>query len=261
MLGTARIALAPLLIAQGMGVRRKALKLPEARGERRGVSVDSGSGPTSRGSERSSRSPPLRLLIAGDSSAAGVGAATQSEALAGQLVRALHARGVHHVEWILEASTGWTAGDLHDHLQANPPAPFDHALVVVGVNDVTADGPPQRWIATLERIARLLGEVSPDGSTIWSGLPPMHLFPLLPQPLRWYLGERARRFDAALARWTRERSGHLHLPLVSLADTRQAESAGMVASDGFHPGPVAYRLWAEQVAEAMTKRRTTLTPP
>jgi hypothetical protein len=32
-----------------------------------------------------------------------------------------------------------------------------------------------------------------------SGLPPMHRFPALPQPLRWYIGSRARDFDRALA--------------------------------------------------------------
>jgi hypothetical protein len=34
---------------------------------------------------------------------------------------------------------------------------------------------------------------------VLSGLPPMHRFPALPQPLRWYVGSRACDFDRALA--------------------------------------------------------------
>jgi hypothetical protein len=63
-----RIAFGPLLIAQANRLRRTALELPEPHGPR--------SGKVGRGD------PVLRLLVAGDSSAAGVGARTQREALA-----------------------------------------------------------------------------------------------------------------------------------------------------------------------------------
>ena len=69
-----RIACAPLLITQALRVRRSAQSLPEPPGPRSGML---GSG------------PPLRLAIIGDSSAAGVGAASQKEALGGQLSGAL----------------------------------------------------------------------------------------------------------------------------------------------------------------------------
>ena len=64
------LALAPLLFAQGVYVRRVTPRLPEAPGERSGVS---GGGPA------------LKLLILGDSAAAGVGASSQATALAGRL--------------------------------------------------------------------------------------------------------------------------------------------------------------------------------
>ena len=61
----AAIGLAPLLILQGLYVRRVTPKLPEPLGKRSGVH---GTGPR------------LRLLILGDSAAAGVGVSTQSQA-------------------------------------------------------------------------------------------------------------------------------------------------------------------------------------
>ena len=71
-----KLALAPLLVAQALATRRRAPVLPEAEGPREGR-VGRGAGA-------------LRLLIAGDSSAAGVGVAHQRDALAGHLTRALH---------------------------------------------------------------------------------------------------------------------------------------------------------------------------
>jgi hypothetical protein len=67
-----KLLLAPLLIWQGLHVRKHALVLPEPAGPRSGT-LGSGA--------------PLRLLILGDSSAAGVGVAHQSEALSGQLTQ------------------------------------------------------------------------------------------------------------------------------------------------------------------------------
>ena len=80
----ARLLLAPILLAQGRRVRQIALALPEATGPREGVS---GVG------------LPLRLLVLGDSAAAGGGAATQTEALLGHVVTPL--ADSYQVQWQL----------------------------------------------------------------------------------------------------------------------------------------------------------------
>jgi len=61
-LATAMVVLSPLLVCQGIYVRRVTPKLPEADGPRSG---EAGSGAL------------LRLLVLGDSAAAGVGVRTQ----------------------------------------------------------------------------------------------------------------------------------------------------------------------------------------
>lgn len=243
-LPAARLALAPLLIVQGRRVRRVALKLPEADGPRAGLSA-------APGADRPGDAPPLRLLILGDSSAAGVGAGTQDRALSGQLLAALHARGVPRIAWRLEARTGWTAADALAHLARLPAQDADVVLCVVGVNDVTADQPVRRWLRTLGSLDARLRAHAPSARIAWSGLPPMHRFPLLPQPLRWYLGERARRFDAALADWCARAPHRLHLPMADIG--RVAPDAALIAEDGFHPGPAGCRLWADGLADAVLR--------
>ena len=64
-----KLVLAPVLFAQARSTRRRAPVLPEAEGPREGQ-LGSGVGA-------------LRVLIAGDSSAAGVGVANQDHAFAG----------------------------------------------------------------------------------------------------------------------------------------------------------------------------------
>lgn len=238
---------APLLLAQAVWVRRVTPKLPEAEGPRQGT--------MRRGADRArsvAAAAPggesLRLLIAGDSSAAGVGATRQDEALAGRLSEALALAGWSEVRWRLVARTGVNARELRALVDEANPEPFDLALVVVGVNDVTGLRSTRAWLSDLDALSARLRRISPAGRLVASGLPPMHRFPALPQPLRAFLGERARAFDAALAHWSAARADALHVPLPDIDDP------SLAASDGFHPGPAAYEIWARTLADAIRRR-------
>jgi lysophospholipase L1-like esterase len=219
-----KLALAPLLLAQGLSVRRRALVLPEAAGPRDGRRGDG---------------PPLRLLIVGDSSAAGVGAPTQSQALAGQLAAQLAAH--NRVSWRVIARTGDTTAQALAHLAAADPAPFDIAVTALGVNDVTHGVPLARWLERQARLRALLGARFGVGQVVQSGLPPMGAFPALPQPLRAVMGRTARRFDTALAAALEGRSDAAHVGF------QVPLTPDLMAKDGFHPGPRGYALWAEQL--------------
>jgi lysophospholipase L1-like esterase len=234
----ARVAaapIAPLLLWQGRKVRRDTPKLPEADGPRRVLL----------GADRAGR--PLRLLIVGDSSAAGVGVAVQDDALAGRLAARLAPQWRGPLEWKLVARTGTTTRGALELLQVEPAEAFDLAVVALGVNDVTALRPVGRWLEDVEQLHRMLRERHRVRRVLWSGLPPMHRFPALPQPLRSVMGWHARALDEGLARWCAARPAgarprSVHVPLPPMAD------AGYVAPDGFHPGPPAYAAWAQTLA-------------
>ena len=93
---TAKLALAPVLVAQGLNLRRTAPRLPEPPGPREG---------------NVGRGPAQKLLVTGDSSAAGVGVAHQSRALAAPLARYLAEEAGRRVHWrlIARSSTGTPA--------------------------------------------------------------------------------------------------------------------------------------------------------
>ncbi|MGY2258642.1 SGNH/GDSL hydrolase family protein [Pseudomonas sp. SDO55104_S430] len=226
----AKIMLGPVLLMQGAYTRRVTPKLPEAEGERDGVAGDG---------------EVLRLLILGDSAAAGVGAVHQGEALCGQLVGRL-ARS-HRVCWSLWAQTGLDSQGLLERLEQHAAQPFDVALLSIGVNDVTGMLTVDQWIARQQQLIEVLTDKFAVQLIVFSPLPPMHLFPALPQPLRWYLGHRAARFNARLA----ELTSHVHR--CRMLDTHLAPVAGSMASDGFHPGPAIYSVWAEDAAQVISQ--------
>ncbi len=259
---TAAILLSPLLIAQGLWVRRVTPKLPEAPGPREGVlapgitphaaphaapNVTPHAAPHA-AAEAGPSAGVLRLLIVGDSSAAGVGAAHQDEALAGRLSTALVSALATEVRWRLVARTGVTARELAVLIDESAPARFDVALIVVGVNDVTGLRSMRAWLRDIDALATRLRDIAPGARLVASGLPPVHRFPALPQPLRAFLGARAVALDAALARWAQRQPDALHVPIPDMADP------ALAASDGFHPGPGAYAIWALELARAIRER-------
>ena len=227
----ATIGLGPMLLAQGRYVRRVTPRLPEPPGQRQGVD---GAGAS------------LRLLILGDSAAAGVGVATQSEALSGQLVSALapHFR----VFWKLVAKTGFTAQEVVKQLETEPRERFDVAVTSTGVNDVTGGTRQGQWLAIQHQLVELLERKFQTRHILLSSIPPMHGFPALPQPLRWYLGKRAGRLNQVLRHWAEPRE---RCEFVRIDFPLRPE---LMASDGFHPGVAAYSMWASQLAAIIQRR-------
>ena len=228
----ATVALAPVLLLQGRHVRRTARLLPEPAGPREGAS---GSGPL------------LRLLVTGDSAAAGVGAQTQDEALSGRIVAGL--QDSVRVRWKLLAFSGATTTDVLERLQQAPAEDFDVAVTSLGVNDVTGRCSLKDWRCRQGQLIALLEGKFRVRHILLSGLPPMHRFPALPQPLRWYIGRRAQDFNRALAGLAAARAGCEYLkPSHAMMDARD------MAADGFHPGPAIYAAWAAELVRRIVER-------
>lgn len=227
-------ALAPLFAFQGRRVRRATPQLPEPPGRHSGTR---GVG------------PPLRLLLVGDSAAAGVGAASQDEALSGRLADEL--APAFCLSWTLIARTGATTAGTARHLARRPAeecGAFEVAVLSLGGNDVMRRQPLDRWLEDVGEVATLLRVRFSVRHILLSGLPPMHVFTALPQPLRWYLGVTARKFDRALAGWATTQPDCEHVPL-ELSDV-----AGLLATDGLHPGPAAYHRWSVELARRVRAR-------
>ena len=223
------ILLGPLLYLQGRYVRLRVPRLPEPPGARSGVSGEG---------------PPLRLLILGDSAAAGVGADSQNEALAGQLVSRLAPH--YRVDWQLEARTGATTRQTLTHLRRiarTKQVNYDVLLTSLGVNDITRNTGEAEWLARQQELRDLARQALGVRLLIVTSVPPIGYFPALPHPLRWYLGRRADRFNHLLG------LALMSEPATPLLDLHFPLDQQAMATDGFHPGPRIYAAWADRAAE------------
>jgi lysophospholipase L1-like esterase len=233
-----KLALSPLLVAQALRMRSRVPRLPEAAGAREGVH--------GRGATR------LHLLIAGDSSAAGVGVARQEDALAGQLLPLLAQRCAAQIHWTLRARSGLTTAQTLELLRSAPLPVSDLAVVVTGVNDVVDQVPSSRATHARAHIANLLRNRAGVQHVVFCPLPPIHQFPALPQPLRWMAGTDARRHNRALREWVAARQMQMgDVSTLGLDAVRL--SADNMASDGFHPGAPVYRAVASALAEHIAR--------
>ena len=231
--------LMPVLYFQGRQVQRSLPRIPEPPGERTGLREARISAVGSR--------PPLRLLVVGDSAAAGVGAPSQDLALLGQLVHTLATE--RDVAWKLIARTGATAIGTRRHLAKISAEAFDVAVTSLGTNDVMSGRAPDAVLADLVEVASILRKRFGVRHVLVTGMPPVDRFPALPQPLRWYIGRRARMLDDGIRDWAATTSDVEHLPLI-----HDADPIAFMAFDGFHPGPELYEAWARLAAARVVAR-------
>lgn len=233
----ARSLMFPLLYAQAQRVRAGVEPLPEPPGPR--------AGREGKGDRE------LRLLVVGDSSAAGVGAPHQDLALAKPLARNVARRTGRRVHWAMLAQTGLTSAAALAYLKSRDVPEADLAVVVLGVNDITNQVPTAQALRHRGEIAVWLEAHAEVQQVLFPALPEMELFPSLPQPLAWWAGQMSRRNNRAQARWAER--WPLHTPQVRHVEMDGLMSPDLMASDGFHPGPGLYARVAEHLAELIAR--------
>jgi lysophospholipase L1-like esterase len=216
----------PILWLQGKHVRRVAVHMPEPTGFREGTC---GQGSL------------CRLLVAGDSGAAGVGVATQDEALCGQLVQRLSRH--HTVEWCVLAVNGLDSPGLLKLLGDVPISRFDVVVLSMGANDATCLCSPRRWVQWQTQLAELIAHRFAPNLLVHSAVPPMHACMALPQPLRWFMGRWALEMNEMLSGLL---LGHGHRTMHWHPETTPL--TGM-ARDGFHPSSQGYAKWADGLSQ------------
>ena len=231
MLNLYNYTLGPILLAQGKWLRRTAIRLPEAAGPRDGTV----------GSE--SELPPVRLLFVGDSSAAGVGVPHQHQALAPQAASLLSSRLGRSVQWQLVARSGVNTSEVLSLVARHELRPADLLITSLGTNDVTSQRKPGQFLADYRALMAHLSERVGAKLAVITGLPPLHVLPAAPHPLRWYLGRYARRLDADLRAWIATKAQFAYVSLQWAAVPHE------MAVDRYHPGPTQYVRWSQLVAD------------
>lgn len=223
--------LLPVSALQGLRLRKNAIRLPEARGDKTGVC---------------GHGEPLQLLAIGDSIIAGVGTGTVTRSMPVQFARALAKHRKCSVQWQVEGRNGADIAHLIRRLRRyEKQQRLDIVLLSIGVNDVTGLSSLRRWKTQLTTLITELRCKWPKAIVIFAGLPPMSKFPLPPQPLRFTLGLRASDLDAIAASLLEKQANMLHIPTTIDPDHHD------FCEDGFHPSAEACKFWAEELAQRL----------
>ena len=222
------LPLLPILLPMALHTRRTALRLPQAGGPQQGLS----------GAMRVGT--PLRLLLLGESTVAGVGVDCQAQALAGQLAQALVEQQERAVAWQACGENGITVGQAQQRLlPLGLASQADLVLLVYGVNDTTHLSSLRTWRQALTQMAEAL---QAQGARVaFTSVPPLQHFAALPWLLRQVLGLRGALLDWHLRRLAHQ-LGALHCA-VELEFARE-----YLAIDGYHPSALGYRVWAQGLA-------------
>ncbi len=138
----------PQVLVQAGVLKREVPRLPDAARPWRGAEL----GPD-----------PIRLLVLGDSTAAGVGVDSQDEALPGHLARALRRHTDRGVSWRAVGRNGATTRDIvTDYLDEAVSEPADLIFLSIGANDAIHARTTLVFRRDLRRILSGLSAAMPD---------------------------------------------------------------------------------------------------
>ena len=219
------VLLGPVLFPQARYARRVIPRLPDAAKPWQG--------------EISGRDP-VSILVLGDSTAAGVGAQTQDEALPGNLARRLSREWERGAKWRAVGENGATTADIVRRYLAEATAQkYDLIFVSIGANDALTLRSRRAFRRNFRTILRRLRSVSPHALILVSSFPGFAQFAALPNPLRWALALHSQSLEEAARRFA------LAEPGVLMSPPAPKYTPGFFATDGFHPSAQGYREWVD----------------
>lgn len=225
---------APFLFLQGQYVRRKVGRLPDASGETSGRS----------GSNESV----VKLLIIGESTAAGVGARTHETGLAGQFAKVLSAKVGKAVHWQVIGRSGITVKEtIRDLVPKIPDEKFDYILIALCGNEVLKLRSPRSFRRNMTKLLGILREKNPNAMFFMTNAPAIRLSPVLPQPIKFLLGHLSALHNSNAIEFTAEMKNvfYFHQP---------TEVPEGFFSDGIHPSEKGYAAWSKRMIEFFTEK-------
>lgn len=218
------VAFMSLIFYQARYVKNNAIRLPEADG--------------SRNSGENIQTSHVTLLHLGESTVAGVGVGNINEGLTANVVNALEHNSQLKVHWTVMGKNGITASDA---MQFEPVvSPVDIVILTLGVNDTTKFTGVNQWVTNLNAVVDKFCDEQTH--VVFTAVPPMSKFPLLPFPLNFVLGLRANLLNRALKKLCVENRW-------LFVDAPFGVNEELMAHDGYHPNKKGYQRWGQQIAQ------------
>lgn len=199
---------------------------------------------------RSYAGEPVRLVMLGDSLAAGLGADRRKDTLGGRLARGLAHRAHRPVRLRTGAVVGAESSTLLDQIASlGDDAVADVAVIVVGGNDVTHRIPPADAARSLAAAVELLRA---RGCAVVVGTcPDLGALRPVPQPLRSFASRASRALAAAQDAAARAAGARVVSLRRTVGPVFVEHPDEMFSLDRFHPSALGYRRTADALLPAV----------
>jgi len=227
----------PIWLLQAIYVKFKAIRLPQA---------------IATNSHRHEKG--ISLAVLGDSVAAGVGVPHLDNALAGNIRDELSIHINLPINVNVLAKTGDKLSHLNGKIASNSYVSClsaDYVVVSIGVNEVTSLTSSKRWLAQLTIFCDYFRNNLDTGQVrkiIIIGIPPMEQFPLIPFPLSYLFGQRAKQLNLVTQQVIKNYHNIAFLPISVEPDQ------SLFAEDGFHPSQTGCQLLAKELSALLISK-------
>jgi lysophospholipase L1-like esterase len=186
--------------------------------------------------------PAIKVVLLGDSSAAGYGVRTVEETPGAMIGSALAAQAGRRVHLGVFSRVGAQSGDLDGQIDEALPTEPDVAVVLIGANDVTHMVPMRLSVRLLEDAVRRL--VDAGVAVVVGTCPDLGTVQPIPQPLRFGARLFSRRLAAAQTVAVVEAGGRSVSLGSILGPEFEAAPAMLFGPDRFHPSAAGYEAMA-----------------
>lgn len=235
------------LLAAGLTALAVDVVLAEGVAASRRTYLPAESAPTVTGEYGDPADPTIRLVLAGESTAAGVGAGETAGTVGGQLATALADHG-HHVLLAGVGVSGSRSGDLGPQVSRALLGQPDVAVLLIGANDATHLATGSRMTGPLADAVRRLR--SAGVPVVLGTCPDLRGVRAFGRPLRDLYGAVGRRVAARQAAAAAP-AGAVVVDIGRLTGPAFRADPSTLASDEFHPSPRGYALWADALLPAV----------
>lgn len=189
------------------------------------------------------RDAAIRLLVIGDSSAAGVGVERIEDSLAPKLAERLYAITGRSVFWRAAGSNSAVSAEVRDfvvpHLARDA---FTHVVLMIGTNDLKNFHGARRFKKAFGGLLYAVRARWPEARIVWSPPVDMKRVPALPRGLAYVLELRAATIRRLGARLCIERGA------IASTSLPRVEPAGF-SRDGFHASVEGYAYYANHLVD------------
>lgn len=223
----------PVYAWQGLAVRRASIRL--------GPPANTGWIRAKPKGNKSGSQTPIKILLIGDSSAAGVGVRKIEDSLGGQLPQVVADLKKQSVELRIAGNNSATSDQIRDYVLPHiEQEVFDFICLNIGTNDAKNFHRGNTFCKNFGTLIYALRTKFPAAKIIWSGIINMEEIPALPSPLNKILGIRSKILNKNGKILCAERGAYAPDPEWQVIPEN-------FAIDGFHASEKGYREWAENL--------------